>query len=239
MTAATVAAMATAGATSRVIGPIKKKNGGPIGSPFFFFIGPAVSLLLAVPVRPSRFRGRGRLGPQLVAAQQLGDIKYCGIAAHAGHGRDAARQHVECQKILLRDLALVNDFVPLLGVAGVAQALAKLLRPEEGSTGEGGILAQHVAGDRLAVLLGQPPVLDAGRLTGAGHGKPGNIAGGIHMGRRLQVGIHRQSAVLFELESVAQEIGGRAHAHAQHHRLGRQGLAGFQLPPRDVAICPE
>ena len=65
------------------------------------------------------------------------------------------------------EIALDMDVVEILGMADIMDRPI-LRRPEEGDAAKGRRLAEHGSGGMAAMLLGDPPMFDAGGIIAAG-----------------------------------------------------------------------
>src|SRR5439155_21505648 len=75
--------------------------------------------------------------------------------------------------IMCADIAALLDVVPGCGVPDVIDRHVVMLAPEERDGGVALATAEHVARDRLALPLGDDPVLDAQPLAAVGVGPTG------------------------------------------------------------------
>src|SRR6516225_5525186 len=81
------------------------------------------------------------------------------------------------------DIAALLDVVPGGGMADVVDRDVVVLAPEERHRGIALAAAEQVARGRLALPLGDDPVLDAQPLAAVGVGPAGDVAGGENAGR--------------------------------------------------------
>src|SRR6476660_5611345 len=78
-------------------------------------------------------------------------LEACDVAIDGGNGAHAAVALVLQQAILAGDVAVDNDFVPLLGVADIIDRHIVMLAPEERYGMERLALTEHVARGGLAL----------------------------------------------------------------------------------------
>ncbi len=97
-------------------------------------------------------------------------------------------------------------------------------------------MAQQIARRQAAVLLGQAPVLDAGRLTGEGKG--GQIADSVEVLGGPELGVHRDAAVIRQAQ-IGEESGGRRDAGTHQHQVGGQLAAVLEADLADVSVAGE
>src|SRR5262245_22066715 len=80
-----------------------------------------------------------------IETHQLFDRSHLGVALHPGHSQDAISRHVKSKKVLRRNRAVVNHFIPRSSVSDIDEPRVELPGPEEWHTLEGHIAAHHVA----------------------------------------------------------------------------------------------
>src|SRR5690348_16133761 len=92
--------------------------------------------------------------------------------------------------------AVYVDPIPLPGVADIVEQQVVLLGPEERNSVEALARAEHVAGRRLALALGDDPMLDADGLAGQPVGPTGDVACSIDAGNAgLQILADHDAAI--------------------------------------------
>src|SRR5215471_4004434 len=107
------------------------------------------------------------------------------------------------------DIAALLDVVPGGGMADVVDRDIIVLAPEERDRGIALAAAEQVARGRLALPLGDDPVLDAQPLATVGIGPAGNVAGRVNAGNAgFEVFIDHHAAIDSQA-GVVREINAR------------------------------
>src|SRR5207253_9091278 len=144
------------------------------------------------------------------------------------HRQFAAAPPVSHRAVLRRKASIDLDPVPFRGMSDVIEQQIVLLGPKERHRVEALPRPEHIAGSRLALPLGDDPVLDADRLASRPVGPPGDIAGGPDTGdARLEIRVDGDTAVNSNPGFLG-ERGLRPHPDADDDEVGIELFPGLQ-----------
>src|SRR6516162_1777155 len=132
------------------------------------------------------------------------------------------------------DIASLLDVIPGGGMADIVDRDVVVLAPEERDRGIALAAAEQVARGRLALPLGDDPVLDAQPLAAIWVRPAGNIASGENAGHAgFEVFIDHHAAIDRQA-SGAREIDARPHADPDHDELGIERGAVVEPDPASL-----
>src|SRR6516225_7930944 len=132
------------------------------------------------------------------------------------------------------DIAALLDVVPGGGMADLVDRDIIVLAPEERDRGIALAAAEQVARGRLALPLGDDPVLDAQPLAAVGVGPAGDVAGRVNAGHAgFEVFVDHHAAIDRE-PGVAREIDTRPHADPDNDEFGIERGAVVEPDPASL-----